>query len=164
MARLDATGIDALHARLPGLADLKRLLIINFVMANGRSATLSARWDITATSAATWVCCATPASSPQSAFGSSVHYALTIPKVVRSACSVISWLQELGPPCGHRLVKRRQHTASIDRLGDRRSEATNPDTTGSARATAMSARQSPSSMPTACRTLTFATPLGKTNR
>ena len=41
----------------------------------------------------------------KSAFGSSGHYALTIPKVVRSARSVSSWLEELDPRPGHRLVE-----------------------------------------------------------
>jgi len=97
-------------------------------------------------------------------FDSSVHYALTAPKVVRSACSVSSWLEGLGPHPGHRLVERRQHTAGIDRLGDRRVGGHQPEHAGSARTTAMSARQSLRPMPTSCRALTSAAPLGLTNR
>ena len=37
MGRLDATGINELHARLPGLADLKRLLIIDELRDGQRS-------------------------------------------------------------------------------------------------------------------------------
>jgi DNA-binding transcriptional ArsR family regulator len=69
VARLDATGINELHARVcRALADPKRLLIDELLMASGRSATSQARWGYrSTTSAATRVCCATRASSPQSA-------------------------------------------------------------------------------------------------
>ena len=122
MARLDATGINELHARVcRALADPKRLLIDELRDGQRSVGDLAGALGISQPNLSRHLgVLRDPGFVTTERFDSSVHYALTIPKVVRSACSVSSWLEELGPRPGHRLVERRQHTAGIDRLGDRR--------------------------------------------
>ena len=89
MARLDATGINQLHARLPGLADLKRLLIIDELRDGQRwVGDLAGALGVSQPNVSRHLgVLRDPGFVATARFGSSAHYALTIPKVVRFAPS-----------------------------------------------------------------------------
>ena len=89
MARLDATGINELHARVcRALADPKRLPIINELRDGQRSAgDLAGAVGISPPNLSRHPgVLRDPGFVTTRRFDSSVHYALTIPKVVWSAC------------------------------------------------------------------------------